>query len=151
MAAILPAPVAINSKHLATVQASEIIDRFALYPVKVRIPPDISALITAEAPFLLLGNLMNLSAAVLAPSCLAAAWCKRFDHRIPVDVMSATERLYCVQRYAERLGNLMNSARLDDGLEFISGFVSIANGMDGKSPCQTLFQKTFDALRLRNR
>jgi hypothetical protein len=106
VAAILPAPVAINSKHLATVQASEIIDRFALYPVKVRIPPDISALITAEAPFLLLGNLMNLSAAVLAPSCLAAAWCKRFDHRIPVDVMSATERLYCVQRYAERLGNL---------------------------------------------
>ena len=41
----------------------------------------------------------------------------------------------------------MNSARLDDGVEFISGSVSIANGMDEKSPCQTLFQKTFDAPR----
>lgn len=106
MAAILSAPVPIDAELLTAVRASEIIDCLTLYLVEMAVPPGVTALVAAEAFFLLLGNLLNLPTAVLAGRYFAGEYHGRLDCRVPIDIVPAAERLYCVHRYANRLGNL---------------------------------------------
>jgi len=106
VAAILSAVIAVDVELLTTVRASEIIDSLPLYLVEMTVPPFVSALVTAEAFFLPLGNLLNLTPAVLAGGCLACERYGRFGRRVPIDIVPSAKRLHRVQRYAKRLGNL---------------------------------------------
>ena len=106
MAAILPSLIAVDVELLTAARTSEIVDGLSLYLVKMAVPPFVPALVTAKALFLPLGDLMNLPSTVLADSSLAGERKGRFSSHIPVDVVPSAERLHCVQRYAECLGNL---------------------------------------------
>nr|UVY54930.1 MAG: hypothetical protein [Bacteriophage sp.]UVY60224.1 MAG: hypothetical protein [Bacteriophage sp.]UWF95168.1 MAG: hypothetical protein [Bacteriophage sp.]UWG16254.1 MAG: hypothetical protein [Bacteriophage sp.] len=122
MAAILPAPVPVNVELLTAVRASEIVDRLTLHLVEMAVPPLVTALVAAEAFFLLLGDLPNLPAAVLAGGCIAGECNGSLGCRVPVDIIPAAERLYCVHRDANRLGNLaiaVSSRTEFDDLRFL--------------------------------
>lgn len=96
MATILPAPVPVNVELLTAVRASEIVYRLTLHLVEMAVPPLVTALVAAEAFFLLLGNLLNLPTTVFAGGCLAGECYGRLDHHVPVDIVPAAERFYCV-------------------------------------------------------
>ncbi|MGI6248361.1 MAG: hypothetical protein ACOYJX_02980 [Acutalibacteraceae bacterium] len=122
MATILPAPVPVNVELLTAVRASEIVDRLTLHLVEMAVPPLVTALVAAEAFFLLLGDLLNLPTAILTGCCFAGERYGRLDCSVPVDIVPAAERLYCVQRYAKRLGNLavaISSRTEFDDLRFL--------------------------------
>ena len=106
MAAILPALITVNVELLTAMRASETIDSLTLYLVEMAVPPFVPALVTAESFFLPLGDLLNLTPAVLADGCLAGERDGRFSRRVPIDIVPSAERLHRVQRYAKCLGNL---------------------------------------------
>lgn len=116
VAAIFPAPIAVNVELLTAVDASEMVDRSSLYLVEMAVPPLVAALIATEAFLLPFGNLMNLLSAVLTDCCFAGEHNEIFGGYIPVDFVPAAERLYCVHRYAKRMGNLAVSVAC--GAEF---------------------------------
>ena len=74
--------------------------------LEMAVPPLVSALVAAEAFFLPLGDLLNLPTAILAGRCFPGKNNGRLACRVPVDIIPAAERLYCVHRDANRLGNL---------------------------------------------
>ena len=122
MTAILPAPVPVNVELLTAMRTSEIVDRLALHLVEMAVPPLVTALVAAEAFFLLLGDLLNLPTTVFAGCCLAGECYGRLDYRVPIDIVPAAERFYCVQRYTKRLGNLaiaVSSRTEFDNLRFL--------------------------------
>jgi hypothetical protein len=122
MAAILPAPVPVDVKLLTAVWTSEIVDRFPLHLVKMAVPPLVTALVAAEAFFLPLDDLLNLSAAILADRCFPGEDNGRHGCRVPVDIVPSAERLYCVHRNANSLGNLaiaVSSRTEFDDLRFL--------------------------------
>lgn len=102
VAAILSAPVAVNVKFLTAMRASEIVDRLALHPIEMAVPPLVPAFVTAEAFFLPFCNLLNLPSAVPAGGCFARERHGSFGSQVSAHVISAAERLHCVQRYAKR-------------------------------------------------
>ena len=65
MTAIFSAFIPVDLKLLAAVRTFEIIDGFALYQIKVAVPPVVSTLVAAEAFFLLLCYLPYFLSAVL--------------------------------------------------------------------------------------
>lgn len=106
MAAILPALVSVDVKLLTAAWASKIVDRFTLHLVEMAVPPFVPALVAAEAFFLPLGDLLNFPTAILAGCCFPGEDNGRHGCHVPVDIVPAAERLYCVYRNANRLGNL---------------------------------------------
>lgn len=63
-------------------------------------------MVAAEAFFLPLGDLLNFPTAILAGCCFPGEDNGRHGCHVPVDIVPAAERLYCVYRNANRLGNL---------------------------------------------
>lgn len=106
MAAIFSAPVTVDVKLLATVWAFEIVDCFSLYPVKMTVPPLVTAFIAAETFFLLFRYLLDSYPTVLTTGCLTSECYGRLGCRVPIDIVPSAERLHRVQRYAKHLGNL---------------------------------------------
>jgi hypothetical protein len=86
------------------------------------VPPLVTTLVAAEAFFLPLGDLLNLPTAILAGCCFPGEDNGRHGCRVPVDIVPAAERLYCVHRNANRLGNLaiaVSSRTEFDDLRFL--------------------------------
>jgi len=102
MTAILPAFIPVDLKFLATVRTFEIIDGFALYQIKVAVPPVVSTLVAAEAFFLPLCYLSYFLSAVLAICGFACELCALLQRRF-FNFISSAEGLHRVYRYADFL------------------------------------------------
>ena len=106
MAAVFSSLVPIDLEIPAAVRTLKGVDGFALYLVKVAVPPGIPAFVTAEAFFLTLCYLLDFPPAILAMGSLSKNISSSIFLCFCAYIVSAAKGLHRVRRYPNHPGNL---------------------------------------------